>query len=222
MKKIWMAAAAALGFAASAHAVPVTTGGFTYEFVDFSGAGAIAPLPGCGQVGPDYRCNEMHVGAGLGGDLEVTASRGAADALVYQNLPQWDGGLGVVPVTDPNNGKSIGSGEVLKLSFENAVNLVGYHVYQVGNAPGADHFQVSADHGGTWETRSFARVVFTQWYSDKWLTGHDFWFRSEDSERFYLGAAKITTAVPEPASVALLLAGLGMVGLATRRRRQGA
>jgi hypothetical protein len=219
MRSKLIAALAALTMVASAQAVILSAGGgFEYEFLDFSGSGGsvLHPTGACTHAGADYRCDPMTFNGGIGGTLTATAN---GPKLVYQDLPQGERGLGVVSGPSGTSNTWISGDEVLKLSFSNAVNLVGYHIYQSGNAPGPDHFQVSGD-GILWETRSFASVVFTQWYSDKWLTNtHTLWFKAEDNEKFYVGAVKITSAVPEPQTYALMFMGLGVVGFAARRRR---
>ncbi len=216
-------ALAGLMAATSAHAVPVSAGGgFVYEFLDFSGSSGsvLHPTNSCLGPGADHRCASMTFDAGVGGTLTATAATAGSASVVYQDLPQADRGLGVVPGPSSTSNTWISGTEVMKLSFSNAVNLVGYHMYQSGDAPGSDHFKVSSDEGQSWETRSFASVVFTQWHSNEWLTNtHSLWFKAEDNEKFYVGAVKITSAVPEPQTYALMLAGLGLVGFAARRRR---
>lgn len=220
-----IAALAALLAAASAHAVPVTNGGFTYEFLDFSGkpSNSLTPNPGCGSVGSggnvDYRCDPMTFNGGVGGLLTVTSP--GTNSTVFENLDKHDAqyGLGVVSGPTASANPWVDPGEVLTLSFANLVNLVGYHIYQVGNAPGhPDQFQVSVD-GGAWQARSFASLVYTS-DDGRWLTGHTFSFKSADYEKFYVGAVKITSAVPEPETYALMLAGLGALAVTTRRRRR--
>jgi hypothetical protein len=221
MKTKLIAALAAMLAVGSAQAVTQTaSNGFQYELLDFSGSSSSLLVPtntaACDiAFSSDFRCDPMKFTGGLGGELVVTA---LDSSVVYQDLPQGTRGLGVVSGPDSSSKPWISGTEELTLTFANMVNLVGYHVYQRDDAQGSpDQFKVRVD-GGNWVYRSFASLVFST--SDQyWLTGKTFSFMAADNEKFYVGAVKITSAIPEPQTYALMLAGLGVVGLAARRRR---
>ena len=222
MKTKLMAGLAAMLTVGSAQAYITHQGSFAYELLDFSGSygSVLAPTNpgGCG-VGSshDARCDPMYFLGGIGGQLTVTAP---GSPMAYQDLPRTDRGLGVVANMNSTTDTFISGGEVLTLTFANIVNLVGYHIYQKGSAAGPDQFKVSTDGGLNWSSgRNFDSVVYTT-NGGRWFTNSNtFSFKAADNEAFYVGAVKITSAVPEPQTYALMLAGLAAVGFAARRRR---
>lgn len=129
-------------------------------------------------------------------------------------------GLGVYHRKD-NSDDNITTGEALKLSFSSVVNLSSVGLRSDGHNTtswiNGAKFQYSFDNV-QWTTALLPRSVGQIALSH---TGSDFYFRfggGQKADQFYLSSMTVT-AVPEPETFALLLAGLGLVGAAVRRRK---
>ena len=115
-------------------------------------------------------------------------------------------------------GDEINAGDKLTVSFGKEVRLLGMHFFDANhgqNRLSGDKFGLSID-GGPMVNYSFAGGYPFNAHST--LVGSSFTFSRASSrgEDYYLGALKFaavaTAPVPEPASLALLLAGLAVVG----------
>ena len=127
-------------------------------------------------------------------------------------------GLGVYHMLD-NSDDNITVGETLKMSFSQVVNLGSIGLRSEGHNtswnPGSQ-FQYSQD-GTHWTS---AALVASKTMN---MTGKDFYFRYGSdqnycADQFYLSGMTVT-AVPEPETYAMLLAGLGLMGAVARRRK---
>lgn len=149
---------------------------------------------------------------------------------IYNNLTTLFGstakgaGLGVYSVVPRlYSDDNITTNEILKLSFSTLVELdkVGLRAEghnTTGWTTGAT-FQYSTD-GATWlsSVLPLGTGLFTGLDG---VSGTDFWFRFGGAapDQFYVSSVTVT-AVPEPETYAMLMAGLGLMGVVARRRKQ--
>jgi hypothetical protein len=129
-------------------------------------------------------------------------------------------GLGVYH-SNNNSDDNITTGESLKLSFDHVVNLSSVGLRSDGHNTTSwinqATFQYSFDNT-LWVT---ALLPKNSGQFSLAHTGKDFYFRfggGSKADQFYLSSMTVT-AVPEPETFALLLAGLGLVGAVVRRRK---
>ena len=163
----------------------------------------------------------------FGGDLKYTIGGLTATVTGYYNgkqvtaMQDHDGGynpakfigagLGVYHKLD-NGDDNVTKGEFLKLTFSQAVTLTGVSLRADGHTGKFDEDSTFLldGHGlklaHDLNNLSITRKEFTFGYG-----GHE-------AEQFYLGGVTVSP-VPEPETYALLLAGLGLLGVAARRRK---
>lgn len=148
-----------------------------------------------------------------------------ADGLKLSGTDVIGAGLGVYHKSGDNADDNITTGESIKLHFDKVVTLSAIALRSNGHNTTSktwteeSTFQYSFD-GASWTSALLPKnsgvVALNQ-------TGQDFYFRygGDKAAQFYLSAMSVT-AVPEPETFALLLAGMGLVGFAARRRKSAA
>lgn len=176
--------------------------------------------------------------------LTITAADGK-----HPYLDSGHGGLGVCailtggtyPQCNPTSDDNIRRGEILILSFDRAVtvnqlwfnnrhdgdgSLSGDNVKIAGasysvfsNSPGG----ALASFNGDWSPRVGSSGHTVKTFS--FAANTAYWIENPnplgDNYEFYLSGMTVTAAIPEPESYAMLLAGLGLLGFAARRRKLG-
>lgn len=223
MNKFLAAAAAALLAAAQASATTVLNSRDTFDalgrgsafFTDLDNQGSTAPLPFgfgpltfSGSFGTAfYWASDWHENApGVNGNVDGTA-------WVQMRLNTFNG---AVTISSSAGFQALGFD--LRPYFDAS-----------GNADGGETVLFSTDTGesGSFRLPTTNAVAFLGLVFDAPVQSVSFGIGNDHVNGFtWFGVDNLQTyasvsAVPEPASVALLLAGLGSVGMAARRRRTG-
>jgi hypothetical protein len=152
----------------------------------------------------------------LGSDFGMNAAVVQDHENGYNNATFVGAGLGVYHKTNDNSDDNITVGEAIKLSFDRAVTISAIGLRDDGH-------NISFSSGTTFDY-SFNNV---NWNSANLAssvtlnhTGQDFYIRygSTSGAQFYLSSMTVA-AVPEPETYAMLMAGLGVIGFMSRRRK---
>lgn len=121
----------------------------------------------------------------------------------------------------------INTGDKLTVTFDKSVRLLGMHFFDANHGQtrlAGDKFGMAID-GGPMVNYSFAGGY--PFDANSMMIGSSFTFSyaSSKGENYYLGAMKfaqvVTTPVPEPGSLALLMAGLAVVAVRSRKAPKG-
>jgi len=166
-------------------------------------------------------------GTGFTVDITGTNSLGAA----YAYLDADHGGLGVCGVLasskqcNPSDDDNVTAGEILKMTFDKSVtiNSIWFNNNHDGDGTLSGN-KISI--GGT--DYSLVSAIGVPSFNDDWTPGVSFnvsaggsllfKLASTNADQFYVSGMTVT-AVPEPETYAMLLAGLGLLGFAARRRK---
>lgn len=228
MKPITILASALLGIAA----LPASAAQFDFYKL---GRGAVngdfLPTNGVACTGGDL-CSSNVDGAVFGGNLSFTdggvtavatsSFASGASSVVQDHDGGWTAsigaGLGVYHKTGDTSDDNITSGETLTITFDQVVTLTSVGLRAEGHnftgwGAGKTFLLDGVQTTLPQDTGSIAVD----------MTGNVFTFAygGTNADQFYLASLTVTP-VPEPASVAMVLAGLGFVGVAQRRRTRNA
>ncbi|MYM95726.1 FxDxF family PEP-CTERM protein [Duganella vulcania] len=156
----------------------------------------------------------------------------------YANLTGWTGGEHGIELRNHVDGVAAQGVNFVELDtnknssmFQSVQTVLGQHytlTFQFENRPGvalssqglsvdwggAEIAHVNNSLNGAWETRSYSLIGDGSAMKLKFIaTG------TSDSYGTSLDNVSLTTAVPEPETYAMMLAGLGLVGVVARRRK---
>lgn len=139
-----------------------------------------------------------------GGDLTVTSNKGSLTIVL--------GELGVA--TWSNWDPRLNAGETITFSFSQAVSL-SYWDLDDGSLSNSNKFKLSVDGGAA------QQFSLNSHGSASTLVGTSFTF-AYGNQKYFIDTLKFSsvTPVPEASSVAMTLAGLGVVGFIAARRRR--
>lgn len=153
----------------------------------------------------DYE-STLHYSNTVGGNLTVSATGG--------KLVIIGGELGVADLKHLDFDPRLGNHETVTFSFDKAVKLIAWDLDDL-NWKGSNNFGLAVN-GGAKQTFS----LDSETPGSVSLVGKTFTFAYK-GDSYFIDKLKFSsvTAVPEPAAGALLLAGVGVVGLIARRRK---
>jgi len=231
MKKQTTVNAIRSSFAALLLTAGVSANATTFDFVSMANPfHAITNPTGMGEQG--FSTLSL---TGTGFTVAITGTKGTSAAFAY--LDSGHGGLGVCGVLSspgnqcvPSSDDNVTTGEVLKMTFSQAVTIDSIWF---NNNHDSD-FTLSGNKisiGGTDYDLVLATGVPS--FDDDWkptgpsgpvsfsvLAGGTLEIKlaTTSADQFYVSGMTVT-AIPEPETYAMLLAGLGLLGFAARRRK---
>lgn len=167
---------------------------------------------------------------GAGFTLAITGTKFGSAAFAY--LDAGHGGLGVCGVLtgslqcNPASDDNVTGGDVLSFVFNKAVTIDSIWFNNNHDGDGSlsgNKIKI----GGT--DYALVSAFGVPSYNDDWKPSQSFsvaagvpllmTLATSDWDQFYVSGMTITAVIPEPETYALLLAGLGLLGIAARRRK---
>ena len=145
----------------------------------------------------------------------------------YAYFDAGNAGVGVCKILDSNaqctpaSDDNLQAGETLTLAFDYAVNLSNLMFRDNGHndiTNSGKYLQIGVN-GNPVTATTFAAASATV-FSD--ITSITFGWGGYDPADYYISSAEAVAVVPVPASLPLLLGGIGLLGLGARRRKKKA
>lgn len=208
------------GVAIAAFALVGVANAATFDFTSLTPASGIT---GCGFNSGNDLCGTSMTFAQ--GSISATAtasynqlsSNGSVPVKVvqdYNGTPKYVG-LGVYHKISETSDDNITSGELLTLTFNQVVTLTGLNLRAEGHGVyGLENRTFLLNGNSQALTGSITGLSYTG-------TTFTFGYGGTNADQYYLSGMTVT-AVPEPETFAMLLAGLGVIGGIARRRKQKA
>lgn len=156
-----------------------------------------------------------------GYDFKVTGSVQSGGSRSFNDVVWSQYGFGIDSSKDKNS-DLVDKYETITFTFTDPiqVGLVGAgFLGKNGSAIGDDKKYAYRVDGGDWSTERFASEGFGDLETG---TSFDFKYASEDGASFWVSSLEVcapVAPVPEPETYALMIAGLGLVGFMSRRRK---